>query len=108
MSNDVECPYCDKWQEINHDDGYGYDESITYEQQCSDCEKFFTFTTFIDFSYDADKAPCLNGGSHNWRPVRTYPKWYTRARCFYCDDVRDLTDQEWLDLMEPMECVSGW
>ena len=27
MYSDVECPYCGAEQEINHDDGYGYDEN---------------------------------------------------------------------------------
>jgi hypothetical protein len=49
---DVECPYCGHPQNINHDDGYGYDESKTYEQECPECEKAFAYTTWIHFSYD--------------------------------------------------------
>jgi len=26
MEADAECPYCEKWNEISHDDGYGYAE----------------------------------------------------------------------------------
>ncbi len=48
---DVTCPYCGVEQEINHDDGYGYDESEDYEQECGDCEKTFNFTTGIIYSY---------------------------------------------------------
>ena len=33
---DVECPYCYADQEINHDDGYGFDEDQLYEQECSE------------------------------------------------------------------------
>ena len=51
---DVYCPYCDKPQEINHDDGYGYGDD-RYEQECVECEKTFTFTTHITFTYDAEK-----------------------------------------------------
>jgi hypothetical protein len=29
MNEDVKCPYCGKYQEIDHDDGYG----------CEDCGK---------------------------------------------------------------------
>ena len=30
-------------QDINHDDGYGYEEDVTHEQECSNCEKTFVF-----------------------------------------------------------------
>jgi len=29
-TNDVECPYCGAEQEINHDDGQGYDEDVLH------------------------------------------------------------------------------
>lgn len=108
MSDDVECPYCEKYQEINHDDGYGYSEDETFEQECSDCGKSFVFTTFVSFNYNSEKAPCLNGGSHNYRPSSTWPKFYTRMCCSYCDEYRSLTEIEWFDLLEPMECISGY
>ena len=47
--SDVKCPYCDKDQEINHDDGYGLDEGGEYEQECIYCEKTFKFTTQISY-----------------------------------------------------------
>ena len=31
---DVDCPYCKAEQDINHDDGYGYEEDGMYEQEC--------------------------------------------------------------------------
>lgn len=52
---DVECPYCGKWNEINHDDGYGYESGRTYEQQCEHCGEDFNYTTEIDFYYEATK-----------------------------------------------------
>jgi len=55
MNDDVECPYCGIGQDINHDDGYGYEESKTFEQECIHCEKVFEFTTYINFSYDVKK-----------------------------------------------------
>jgi endogenous inhibitor of DNA gyrase (YacG/DUF329 family) len=58
--SDVECPYCGCEQDINHDDGYGYDESQTFEQECPECEKTFAFTTYIHFSYNVKAAPYLN------------------------------------------------
>lgn len=50
--SDVQCPYCKTEQEINHDDGYGYEEDGEHEQECYECEKTFEFTTAIYFSYN--------------------------------------------------------
>ena len=50
----VNCPYCKTEQEINHDDGYGYDESKEHEQQCTDCEREFKFYTSVSFSYTVE------------------------------------------------------
>ena len=85
---DIECPYCEMDQEINHDDGYGYDEDETYNQECPYCEKIFTFTTSIVLYYDALKAPCLNGGEHKWVPVRSTARdiWPYWKRCAYCGE----------------------
>ena len=55
--SDIDCPYCGKGQDINHDDGYGYEEDEIFEQECSGCDKVFVFTTSIDFYYEAEKAP---------------------------------------------------
>ncbi len=91
---DVYCPYCDAGQEINHDDGFGYEEDITYEMQCSECEKNFVFTTSISFNHEAEKADCLNGEDHNYELTHTCPKEYSKMRCVYCTDERELTDEE--------------
>lgn len=53
MVRDVECPYCQEWQEINHDDGYGYGEGVDHEQTCGDCRKTFVYETTISFDYEA-------------------------------------------------------
>lgn len=84
---DVDCPYCGEAQEINHDDGYGYNEDRTYEQQCGDCDKNFTFTTSISFYYDAKQADCLNGSPHKMKPVISSAKdiWPDWKRCEDCD-----------------------
>lgn len=96
MYYDIECPYCGKGQEINHDDGYGYSEDETFNQECSDCDKTFVFTTSISFSYNAEKAECLNGGKHDYKPQITYPKRYTKMECQMCGDIR-LPDKEEMD-----------
>ena len=56
--SDVKCPYCNAEQEINHDDGYGYDEDESHEQQCVSCDKTFKFTPSMSFSY---KVECQEG-----------------------------------------------
>lgn len=81
---DVECPHCGEEQEINHDDGYGYEEMKTHQQECAACEKTFTFTTQTRHSYDTGKADCLNGWPH-------VPDYYSRPhrRQPHCDYCRD-------------------
>lgn len=92
---DVECPYCEAWQSINHDDGYGCQEDETYQQQCADCEKMFTYTTRISFSYDAEKAPCLNNEAACNYQVRSRNKIpgsnrvYIRLSCEWCGDEKE-------------------
>jgi glutaredoxin len=95
MNKDVECPYCLKWQEVDHDDGYGYGENETYQQDCDSCEKTFTYTTEISFSYEAGKAPCLNGGVHEWKKTHTFPAKYTDMECSCCNIRRQPTKEEW-------------
>lgn len=86
MSNDVRCPYCNEWQEINHDDGYGYGEDIRYEQECGNCSLTFTFNTYILFLYEAHMAPCLNGQPHDLYNVQHSPKhWPDWVRCKDCE-----------------------
>jgi len=82
---DVECPYCKAALYINHDDGYGLEEDETHEQECSDCDKIFVYTTWISFSYEASKADCLNGGEHKWGELVISPRnWPDARRCTDC------------------------
>jgi hypothetical protein len=52
IMSDVKCPYCEHEQEINHDDGYGYDEDRKHEQACTACRKYFQFQTSISYDYE--------------------------------------------------------
>lgn len=88
---DTECPYCGAEQEINHDDGYGYEEDELHEQQCSECEKQFVYTTAISFHHHASKADCLNGSPHDYKKTSTYPPEYAKLRCSMCGDEQPLT-----------------
>jgi len=94
MQDDVSCPYCEAEQEINHDDGYGYEENELYEQQCSECGNYFIFTTSISFFHEAYKADCLNGASHNFKATTTYPKEFTMMECTMCGEKRKPTEEE--------------
>ncbi len=90
MSKDTECPYCGEDVEINHDDGYGYEESQLHEQECQKCGKLFAYTTAIMLHHTAYKADCLNGGAHNYKPVVHAPRcWPAWVRCADCgQDIR--------------------
>lgn len=84
--NDIECPYCEHTQEVCHDDGVGYEEDRMHEMQCEECEKYFTFTTYIHYSYTPYKADCLNGSPHRLKKMNIYPQyWPDAVRCEDCD-----------------------
>lgn len=97
MNKDVECPYCGEWNEICHDDGFGYEEDVAHEMECSHCEKNFVFYTSISFHYSAEKADCLNGAAHNfgdWRHVwliEGSDKSLHRRACRDCGHVEQKT-----------------
>jgi len=91
---DLNCPYCDAELEINHDDGFGYEEDVKHEMNCKECDKNFVFTTSIHFYYEADKACCLNGEPHNYELTHTHPKEFSKMRCSMCCCEREMTDKE--------------
>lgn len=92
--SDAECPYCGADVEINHDDGYGYEEDKMHEQECGACDKTFAFTTSIIFSYNTKQADCLNGAEHNYHPTSTFPVRYTKMECTECWYRREPTPAE--------------
>jgi len=88
--NDVKCPYCGSEQEICHDDGYGYEEDRIHTQECSKCEKIFTYRTRISFDYEASKADCRNGGEHDFQKTNTYPPEFAKLRCSVCGEEKPI------------------
>lgn len=92
--SDIECPYCGAEQEINHDDGYGYEESVKHQQECAECGKTFIYETSISFDYWPALAPCLNGQDHEYKPTITFPRQRTKMRCIHCDETRACTREE--------------
>jgi len=94
IMSDVECPYCGQGVEINHDDGYGCAEDELHHQECSSCEKIFTFYTQINLTYNAYKADCLNGGEHIWQKTNTYPPEFARLKCKTCDEYKPIPKEK--------------
>lgn len=90
----IDCPYCDAELEVNHDDGFGYDENVMHHMECDKCGKNFVFETVISFSYYPKKADCLNGAKHNYKLTDTFPKEFSKMNCSDCDEERELTDEE--------------
>ena len=96
--SDINCPYCNHPQEVCHDDGEGYSEEA-HQMDCYECEKTFVFYTWISFDYTPLKADCLNeGGQHEFKPSWTAPRIYTKMRCTACQEERQCTDAEKLQL----------
>lgn len=91
---DIQCPYCEENLDICHDDGFGYEEGVKHQQQCSHCYKSFVFETSISFYYEPEKADCLNNGKHIYEITTTSPKEFSQMRCKMCDEKRELTDEE--------------
>jgi len=93
---DVKCPYCDKEQDINHDDNYGYEEDTVHKQECGSCRKTFTYTTSIHFYYEPSKANCLNGGKHKKEQVWGVPKEFFVGvmRCSGCGEEFLMKEKE--------------
>lgn len=99
MNKDVDCPYCGHYQDINHDDGYGYEEDVCHSQNCENCGKEFVFTTSISFYYESFKADCLNGAEHKFELQCCAPREFTKMVCIDCDEKRKPTDEEFKIIM---------
>jgi Zn ribbon nucleic-acid-binding protein len=97
--SDTTCPYCNNEVEINHDDGYGYEENELHQQECSNCGKTFTYTTSIILHHQTYKADCLNeDGEHKFKPTITFPRIFTKMECTDCGERRDPTEEEWVKI----------
>ena len=77
--SDINCPYCGFDQEINHDDGYGYNEDESFEQECVSCDKTFKFTVHISFLYSAYCQP----EDHKMEPCGD--RWPKLWECTVCE-----------------------
>ena len=51
MINDLQCNHCLKWFEVCNDDGAGYDETRTHDQECPHCDETVFFTNALSNTY---------------------------------------------------------
>lgn len=103
MYEDVKCPYCGHPQNIDHDDGYGYNDYEIFNQYCNGCRKTFVYTTSTVFYYDVHKADCLNEGEHKWKLTETFPKCFSKMECQDCGESRNLTEEEHIKFNIPTQ-----
>ena len=87
--SDFECPYCGKDVEVNRDD-MDCGEDALNPQECQSCEKVFTFTAHMHFTYTPYKADCLNDGEHDWQKTKTFPERFAKMRCKTCGDEKPI------------------
>jgi hypothetical protein len=101
----MECPYCEYSFEHEHDDGSVGDR---FEIECPICEKIFQYSIVTICCFDTNKANCLNGGEHDWEPVRGIPSELLVGidRCKICGrkridrDKNEASKKEWLKKWE--------
>lgn len=62
-SQDLECPYCGKFEEASPD---CHEPNQIFQHECRHCEKNYTFTIEYSPNYYTSEAACLNGGEHDW------------------------------------------
>jgi hypothetical protein len=79
----MDCPYCG--EEVDAP-GECHNPDIAYQNECSHCDKTFVFYVEYYPSYTEIKAPCLNGGDHDYQPIVGFPVEYfaNKRRCSYC------------------------
>jgi uncharacterized Zn-finger protein len=81
----LDCPYCGKEVEDNSD---SKEQDTPHEAECPHCNMSFVY--YIEYypSYTSVKAPCLNGGKHDYKPICGIPEEYFRnkRRCSYCEN----------------------
>lgn len=92
---DIECPYCNHSQYVDHDDDYDYEEDVLHNMMCEKCDKYFAYQTSVIYYYYPSKADCLNDGEHQWDTQSTFPTKWSNIECKLCGEVRKPTEDEW-------------
>ncbi len=99
---DIECPYCGAEWDWGGDP---LDQDEEVEEECEECGKSFMVTCNYSVSYDCNKADCLNGAEHDWRPIVGIPKEYfeNKRRCSMCGKEITLGTTETKDNISMMK-----
>lgn len=82
--SDIRCPKCGTEQEVNHDDGYGYAEDETFEQDCVECGYEIHFTTRVSFDYNV----YCSDQHELYQPLDDKPDFYMCENCDYYAIIR--------------------
>lgn len=98
--SDVNCPYCNAEIDLDLSDG-GYEQDTLHETSCDECDKNFIYTTSLIYHHDSYAAPCLNGEPHSFKRTHVSPKFFTKMKCEYCDEQRELTPEERIEFDIP-------
>ena len=99
----IECPYCG--HEYDYDGDYSFSQDETWEEECPKCEKLFMLTGWYEASFSSEKADCLNGGEHDYKPVKHFPRyWPDMVRCSSCGhEIKGDIDQREVDKLRRVE-----
>ena len=103
MRDEIECPYCHEFFEVNTDDGAHYSDGESESDYCPNCEKQIMIYSSCSWWSEASKADCLNDiAPHLWsdwtkhHPVKEYTKWFATRYCQTCGEkeqsLLDVTD----------------
>lgn len=100
MSENVECPYCEKDTEFNDEDMYEQDED--YEIECKHCEKIFQVNLSYLKCFSPNKIECLNDEEHIFRKKVGAPEIHFKGKylCTQCGLEKTVqeeveTKEEW-------------
>ena len=96
----IECPYCAHVYELSTDDGRVSDTDVTHQEQCVNCQKWFTFQTEITYSYYCSTADCLNGDKHLLKFENT--NFTSETLLFHCKTCDNRFDTESVPVLKNM------
>ena len=96
--NDITCPCCGFEFAANMEH---VDIESTCVQDCPKCEEPVAFFAEIFWHFSSEEhAPCVNDESlHKWEPRRSWPKICSRMTCSVCEEEREPTEDEWLEIL---------
>lgn len=87
--NDVECPYCGHTFDVDITER---EQEVDFEVQCPNCDKY-CWVSFCYFpSFEAEKAPCLNGEPHVFQ--KCYSTLYGEYEQCLCGETRNKISYE--------------